>query len=322
MRNENSLYTVVAIVATVLFLLGSSFFFEWDFSQSIFSSLEGNVILSSLISIVAYTIIGFSISYVNLRCFSYSSRSVMLYGTYLMLALALPSSLVFSQYHLAAPLVIWAIMYMFKFVTYEKLKYSHLFISILYISTAAMLVPQLIVYLLLFLFFSFGRREYGALKVLYTIAGAVMIPWIYLFTYLFLTDGPLMGEVMDIYFGEIAHIAPTISGLTISGVVYYSVVLLIMIRSMLYFRALYSQRNRAQRVSINLSLALSISSLVMMFLYFNPNEFMLAIPLFVPFAFSVFDYFKNGRKGEAGIAFTLLFVLTIFYRISSLLETI
>ena len=82
MRNENSLYTVVAIVATVLFLLVSAFFFDWDYSQSIFSSLKDNVILSSVISVVSYILIGFSISYVNLRCFSYSARSVVLYGTY------------------------------------------------------------------------------------------------------------------------------------------------------------------------------------------------------------------------------------------------
>ena len=319
MRNENSLYTVVAIVATVLFLLVSAFFFDWDYSQSIFSSLKDKVVLSSVISVVAFVIIGFSISYVNLRCFSYSARSVVLYGTYMMLALSVSGAFVFSQYHIAALLVIWAIMYLFKFVAYEKLKYSHLFMSMIYISTAAMLVPQLLVYLLLFIFFSFGRREYSGAKILYTIFGAVIIPWIYLFAYLFLIDGPSMGETMQLYFAEISNINPTIAGLSIHGVVYYSVVLLIMLRAMLYFRAVYSQRNRAQRVSINFSLALSVSSLVLMVLYFNPNDFMLAIPLFVPFTFSMFDYFKNGNKGEAGIAFTLLFVLTVFYRISALI---
>lgn len=322
MKRESSIYTVVSIVATVLFLLSTSFLLCWDSSQTLFQRLGDNVALSSVVSILAFAFISFLLSYVNLRCFSYSPRSILLYGTYLIMILVIPGSLIFSQYHIAAMLVIWAIMYMFKFVVYEKLKYSHLFQAILCVSTASVLVPELLLYLLLFVFFGFGRREYNGLRIFYTIAGALILPWVYLLSISFLFEGPSAGEIVEMYCASLSNVSPSISSLTISGVVYYSALLLIILRAMLYFRSLYAQRNRAQRVSINFSLALSVASLVLIGFYFNPNNFMLAIPLFVSFTFSIFDYFKNGRKGEARLAFTLLCVMAVMYRVSLLLEVL
>lgn len=319
MKREKSLYSVFCIVATISILVVTAFFLPWGQDQSLLFPLWNGRVISSILSAVGFVYISFSVSYVNLRCFSYSSHSLLLYGTYLMVVLSISHCWEFSEYHLATMALIWSIMYQFKFLVYEKLKYSHLFQAIFYMSIAAVLVPQLLLYLLVFILSSFGRRDHLFSKTLPTIFGAMTIPVIYLVALSFLLDGPSTGELVAQYWDKLSDIAPTLSSLSVTGLFYYGLLLLIAIRSMIHFKAVSVQRNRAQRVSINLSLTLSIVSLILFSLYFDPDKLLLAIPLFIPFTFSIFDYFKNGNRSEVNVVFTLLFVMTIFYRVSLVL---
>lgn len=274
-------------------------------------SLTGWEYISSLLSVVSLVILSISLSYVNSSCFHFSKDSSLLYGLYLAVILLNPESLHFSHYHAAALILPWSIYYLVGYISSEKPDPGSLFLSLMFLSTVALLVPQLVFFIPVYLYFSLSWGDLPFSKYLLTAAASLSLPWFILLSVLWIWAPASLEETLSGWWHSVASF--TFHWERLSA--FFLPVALFVVRSLVFVLKELDSRNRVQRHSIFISVWLSVAGILLMLCYTSVDLRDLGMLLMIPAIFPLFDYFTNGRKKETGAAFYLLLLSVVCYRI-------
>jgi len=144
--------------------------------------------LSVLLSLVVLCVCSVSLTYINRKFFSVSSTIESMPLLYLLLVSVEPSSLCFSEFHIAALLLIWAVYQTLRYISYERPKPCYYFYAVLMLSCSCLLVPSLVWLLPVSMSTVLLICPDRSVKVFLMTVGGAALPVIYLLSFMFFAN--------------------------------------------------------------------------------------------------------------------------------------
>lgn len=275
----------------------------------------GSDILSRILSFATLAIIAISLNYVNSGCFLFASDSCMLWGSYLSMVFLLPGISCFTEYHIGALLMLYALFFMIKYMSEERFKPSLLFLSMLSVSAAAAMIPPLFPLPAVFVILAlFGGNE-NILKSILTMLSALSLPLIYLFCCNYIFNTVSLTDYFGWYGETLSLKGPVFGRYTVMFIVYKSALILFLVRSVLSVILTYKTKNRTQKAASIVFLSVSLALAVVYLLYHTLVSPLTGMILLVPLSFAVYDFYHNAGEKERRTVLTIFIILSAAVRI-------
>lgn len=310
-EQRNSAVMVVLLAACAAGLAVSGFFLpDWNGAAC---SIVRPLWLSHILAGLCLLATAVSLGYINSDCFIFSSDSRLLYLTYLMAVLSLPCAMTLTLYHIAALLVLWSMFYSLKYVNSENHRLYYAFVAGLLSSAASLMVPQLIYAGIFLLLYCIYRRTQDVLRLLLSYVSASLVPWIYVISWIYIFGKSDISGFMAGYLSELSF--PLFPETDVADAVCIAFSILLGIRAIIFVLSMNRERNKAQKNSFGLSVALSFVAVVSGILYGGSISPLFIAVAAVPLSFAVFDYLTNGRKQEVYIFLSCFLLLSVSVRL-------
>lgn len=313
MSEQRNSTVVVALLAVCAAGLAVSGFFLPDWN-GLSCSIVKPMWLSHILAGLSLLAIAVSLGYINSDCFIFSSDSRLLYISYLIAVLALPCSMTLTLCHIAALLLLWSIFYSLKYINSENHRIYYSFVAGLLSSVASIMVPQLLYAGIFLLLYCIYRRAQDIARLVLSFVSAVLVPWIYVISWIYIFgDGDIAGFI-GTYCSSLS--LPQFPETDIVEAVGMAFGIILGVRAVVFVVSMNRERNKAQKNSFGLSVALSVIVFVSGILYKSSVPPMFTAIAAVPLSFSVFDFLTNGRKSEVYIFIALFLLLSVSMRLS------
>lgn len=297
---------VKAHVIVSLLLLTSLFFIE---------GLELNF-LSVTLSLVFFGLISFSLYYISNIWFEALFKPSFIPLLYLVLVLSNPYALIFSKFHVVALLIIWGLFFNIKYLLEEQKKISSLFLSILFLSSASLLIPQIFWLLLLLFITDIWSTKIGVFRYFATFIGALIIPALYyvpakIFIY------------KETFSNIVSKFSNSLFKFSLPQVAEYTYFFLLFIIGLLVIISVISLFRESKYLKLTHTRALKRVAeygavLILLFFFYNIStnlyQLLIYVPLSLLFVF-YFTHYKN--KPIAKTLLVLLLSAIILFRIDA-----
>ena len=316
MRDKRKSPLLIFLLAISVVALAVSYFFLPDGVAKPDTGLISIPWLSCAAALVCLAVTAASMGLLNYNDFLYTSDTKLLYLPYLLAALSVPGSMELSVWHIAALLILWAVFYAVRYLNSEQLRMDYIFGAMLMAGAASAIVPCLM-YAQIFIFIHcLYRRGQEPLRHLLASLAGTALPWVCAAALAFFFPESFSIEGYAAFFRDgMALSLPSLSCMSVREMVWAGFGLVLGIRSVIFVLSRGRERNKAQKNSFGLSVALSV-------IFFLTAAFCegLGTPLFimpaaVPLSFVVFDLFTNGGRVEVGAWTILLLLLAAVNRI-------
>lgn len=309
-QRKSALMTVLLVACTAGLAVSGFFLPEWN---GVSCGIIGPQWLSHILAAVCLLATAVSLGYINSDCFVFSSDSRLLYLPYLMAVFALPCALTLTFCHVAALLQLWSIFYALRYVNSEDHRLRYSFIAGLLSSVSAVIVPQTVFAGVFLLIYCIYRRGQDVLRLVLSYISAAAVPWIYAVSWIYISGiGSISGFFSD-YGASLA--LPPFSRIGLSTAVCLGFAVLLGLRALAFVVSMNRERNKAQKNSFGLSVALSVVLLLTGILYRETLSPLFIAVAAVPFSFAVFDFFTNGRKFEVYLYLSFFLLLSVLARL-------
>ena len=316
-RKSPALSLLSAVVMTGLVV---SYFFLPDSSSMHADGMVGTPWLSTLLAIVFLTAIAVSMGLLNYSSFLFTSDTKLLYLPYLIFVLSVPGSMDFGLWHIAALLTVLSMFYAAGYVNSERVRMDFVFGTVLTAGAASLMIPQL-VYVQAFLFlYCFYMRGYSPFRYLLASVAGAAVPWLYLLSWSYVfPDSLIPADYLRGFRSAAALSMPEPGTMELSVMIWAGYAILLVLRSIFFVLSRNRERNKAQKNSFGLSVALS-SVVILLTVFCGGLETpAFAMAASVPVSFVVFDLFTNGSRAEVNIWMVLLLIIATVQRMSEFL---
>jgi len=281
--------------------------------------LVGSRWASVLLSSVILCVSAASLTYINRKFFAVTSSVEVLPLLYLLTALAEPSSLCLSEFHIVALLLPWSLYHIIRFISYERPKPSYYFFGILLVSSASIPVPSIVWLIpLIMLSVVFMCPEKGIKIFLMTSAGAVL-PYIYLMSFMFFANRTDFSGYWTIWWDSASASGISFAGASLTRMFFMiSLAVAVAMASFAVFRV-YDMSSGAQKRVLRLSLIFTLSLFALRLFFGSVWDGCSAPVMMMPVSFILLNYLERHRDR---VSFTLPAVLAaaaVVYRISAFL---
>lgn len=272
--------------------------------------------LSSILSMICLAAVAVSMGILNYSSFLFTSGTGRLYLPYLLTVLSVPGVMSFGFHHLSALLTVWSMFFTAGYINSEDLRTDYAFGAVLTAGVASMMVPYMTyVEIFVFLYCLYVRNQSLARYLLVSLAGAA-VPWVYVAVWGFVfPDSLSLGDYAANFRHGMALNIPDFGGMRLSTLIFASFAVLLALRAMVFVLMRGRERNKAQKNSFGLSVALSVLSVLMTVFCGGFEDPLFILPAAVPVSFVTFDLFTNGRKAEVAMWIVLLVLLAAAWRI-------
>lgn len=308
MRNDRISPLLILLMAVVVGGLAVSGLFLPD--AGTVSGIVGTRWLSVFMAVACVGATVVSMGILNSDSFLFTSDSRLLYLPYLLIVFSIPGSMLFSLFHVAALLTVWAVFLAVRYVNSERVRMESIFGSMFVAGTASMMLPSVMyMEVMIFLYCLFKRRQNFLQYILSSVAGAA-VPWLYILVWSYVFPDRLsFTDFAGLYMNGIAVSLPELADLSIHEHIWYSVLLLLAVRSTVYVLGRMRERNKARKNAFGLSVALSVVSVLAAVFCGWPEEPLASMAFAVPVSLVVFDFFSGAGKARVSIWIVLLVLL-------------
>lgn len=272
--------------------------------------------LSVSLSVMALGLASVSMTYINRKMFMVTSSVDSLPLVFLLLVLSEPSSICFSEYHLAVILLPWAVYQTVRYVTYERPKPAYYFYSILLLSCSSLFVPALVwlvpLCTLSVLLLCPGRR----VKVLLMTLGAAALPYAYMLSFrYFFSDTDFAGYFSQ-WWCAASGIGISFRSVSLGGIFHFSVVSVLLLASFVTVLHRYASSSSSVRTMMSLSLVFA-AALLALSVMFGCGWGSLSVPLvMMPVSFIMLDRMENISTGQSFTMLAVLMFSAVVYRLT------
>lgn len=272
--------------------------------------------LSGLLAIMCLAAVAVSMGILNYSSFLFTSGTGRLYLPYLLAVLSVPGVMSFGISHLSALLTVWSMYFAAGYVNSEDLRMDYAFGAVLTAGVASMLVPYMTyVEIFLFLYCMYVRNQSLIRYMLASLAGAA-VPWVYVAVWGFVFPESLsLGEYAVNFRRGMALSLPDFGGMRLYTLIFASFAVILAMRAMVFVLIRGRERNKAQKNSFGLSVALSVLFLLLVLFTGGLEPPLAVMAAAVPVSFVTFDLFTNGGKKEVSLWIVLLVLLAAAGRI-------
>lgn len=318
-EKEPKFYSLLLMTLT-LFLAVTSLFVMTDPGTSFLANVIDSDILSHILSFVTLTIIAIFLNYVNSSCFLFASDSYLLWGSYLSLVFILPGVSYFTEYHIGTFFMLCSIFFVIRYISEEKFKPSLLFFSILFISTAAAMIPPLFPIPVVFIVLALFSSNENILKSILTILSAIFLPLIYLFCSNYIFNTISLSDYFEWYRDTLSLKGMIFGKYTVIFIVYELALILFLVRSVVSVIVNYHAKNRTQKIASIVSLSVSLTLAIICLLYHTLTSALLGMILLVPLSFAIYDFYHNAGKKERRTVLMIFIILSAALRIYEMIN--
>lgn len=316
MRDSRKSPLLILLLALFAAALAVSWFFLPGAGTLPDSGLVRIPWLSSAAALACIALAAVSMGMLNYKDFLYTSDVRLLYLPYILSVLCIPGVMHLSVWHIASVLMLWSLFYAVRYLNSEEFRADYMFGAMVTAGTASALVPCL-TYAQIFIFLHclFRRGQEPMRQLIVSVAGAA-VPLVYVVALaFFFPDSFNIGEYAAGYRDGMALSLPATGEMPVVGMVWAGFALILGLRAVLFAIYRSRERNKAQKNSFGLSVALSVIYLLVAVFCRGLENPLLAMTAAVPLCFVVFDLFTNGGKAEVSVWIVLLLLLAAVSRI-------
>lgn len=275
--------------------------------------------VSVLLSLIFLCFCAISLTYINRRLFAVTAGVESMPLLYFLTVSAEPSSICFSEFHIVALLLPWAVYHVVRYISYEHPKPSYYFYGVLLVSSTSILVPSIVWLIPLMMFpVLFMCTDRNIKIVLMTSAGAVL-PYIYLMSFMFFADRTDFLEYWAGWWSSASAAGVSFAGASLVRIFFMvSVVAVVSAASVAVFRDYGTVSGPAKRV-LKFTSSFVLSLFAVRFLFNASWDKCSAPVMMMPVSFILLNYLER-RHGRSSFTLPAVLVLAeVVYRISEYL---